>query len=109
MTVKIRDTSRLRWARLITLGDVEHWELPEYPAILPAPDDIKYTVDANDRIDLLSNRFYGAPDLWWIIAIVNNIRLLPNGLNANTQIRIPSPRRVFQDIMRKPSRGLEGR
>lgn len=109
MAVKLRDTSRLKFARLITVGGVEHWEYPEYPVIDPAPDDIKYTVDANDRIDRIATRFYGSPDLWWIIAVANNLALLPNDLNANTQLRIPSGRRVFSQILRKPSRGLEGR
>jgi hypothetical protein len=109
MAVKIRDTSRLRFARLITIDGVEHWESPEYPVIDPAPDDIIYTVDANDRIDLVSTRFYSSPELWWIIAIANNMVLLPNDLKANAQIRIPSGRRVFSQILRKPSRGVEGR
>jgi len=107
MAVKIRDTSRMKFARLITLGGIEHWEYPEYPTIEAAPDDIKYTVDANDRIDLMAMRFYGNVDLWWIIAVANGLKLLPNDLNAQDEIRIPSARRVFSQILRKTSRGQE--
>jgi|GEM_PF-2146287 len=109
MSVRIRDTSRLKNARLITIDGVEHWEQPEYPSIDPAPDDIKYTVDGNDRIDRIATRFYGSPDLWWIIALANGFELLPNDLNARDVIRIPSGRRVFSQILRRPSRGIEGR
>lgn len=109
MTVRIRDTSRLRFARLITIDGVEHWEMPEYPEIREAPDDIIYTVDRNDRIDRIATRFYNSPDLWWIIALANELRLLPNDLSEGDKIRVPSGRRVFTEILRKPSRGREGR
>lgn len=109
MAVRIRDTSRLKFARLITVGGVEHWESPEYPEVGNAADDLLYEVQAGDRIDLLSNRFYQTPDLWWIIALANEFRLLPNDLNTRDMIRIPSARRVFSQILRRPSRGLEGR
>lgn len=109
MTVKIRETSRLKNARLITIDGVEHWEYPEYPVIDVAPDDIKYKVDRNDRIDKIATRFYGSPELWWIIAIANGFELLPNDLNSGDTIRIPSGRRVFSEILRRPTRGVEGR
>lgn len=109
MAVKLRSGSRLRFSRLIDLDGVEHWELPEYPVIEPASDDNRYTVDRNDRIDRLASRFYGTPDLWWVIALANNMELLPSDLNPNTTIIIPSQRRVFTEILRRPSRGREGR
>lgn len=109
MTVRIRDTSRLKNARLITIDGIEHWEYPEYPQINVAPDDIKYKVDKNDRIDRVATRFYGSPDLWWIIALANGFELLPNDLNEGDTIRIPSGRRVFSEILRKPTRGKVGR
>ena len=109
MTVRVRDTSRMKFARLLDLDGVEHWEMPEYPKIEAAPDDRTYVVDRNDRIDRLSDSIYGSPDLWWIIALANDMELLPNDLFENQTIRIPSGRRVFTDILRRPSRGLEGR
>lgn len=109
MSVRLRKTSRLTFARLLTIDDVEHWELPVYPKIESAADDIRYTVDQNDRIDRVANKFYGSMDLWWIIALANDMELLPIDLNPNEVIRIPSQRRVFTQILRRPSRGLEGR
>lgn len=109
MAVRVRSTSRLRYSRLISLGGVESWGFPEYPSILPARDDKKYTIQRGDRPDSIAVKFYGSPDLWWIIALANNWDLVPNRLNVGDQILIPSPTRVFSRILRRASRGLEGR
>ena len=107
--VKLRETSRLRFAKLFSTGGVEHWDLPEYPIIENAPDDILYTVSRTDRIDLLAFRFYGSAELWWIIALANGYELLPTDLRENTTLRIPSGQRVFTQILRSANRGEEGR
>jgi nucleoid-associated protein YgaU len=107
--VSIRGTSRLKFSRLVTTGGVDYWELPEFPSVDPAPDDILYTVARKDRIDNLANEHYGDPTLWWIIALANGFRLLPTDMRENMQIRIPNGKRVFTDILRKASRGEEGR
>lgn len=109
MTVRVRNTSRLKFARLTTIDEVEHWELPEYPAINEAADDGRYVVDRRDRIDKLAVLFYSDPGLWWIIALANNLALLPNDLNAGAVLKIPSQRRVFTEILRRPTGGAEGR
>ena len=61
------------------------------------------------RSNRLAKRFYGSYDLWWIIALANGMELLPDDLNPNAIIRIPSQRRVFTEILRRPSGGVEGR
>jgi|SRR6056300_1033944 len=109
MAVNLRSTSRLRFARLVSLDGVEHWELPEYPTILPSSTDSTYKVSRSDRIDLLANRFYGSVDLWWVIAIANDLELVPNDLYEGQELIIPSSRRVFTQILRRPSRGQEGK
>ena len=109
MAARIRNSSRLRFARLVTIDGVEHWELPEYPAIGVAPSDVRYTVDRGDRIDRLANYFYGDPALWWVIALANGMALLPNDLKPGEEIIVPSQRRVFTEILRRASGGVEGR
>jgi nucleoid-associated protein YgaU len=109
MSARIRNSSRLRFARLVTIDTVEHWELPEYPAIAAATSDGRYTVDRGDRIDRLANYFYGDPSLWWVIALANGMALLPSDLKPGEEITIPSQRRVFTEILRRASGGLEGR
>ena len=109
MAVKIRGTSRINFARLMTIDEVEHWEMPEYPIIAAAQDDTLYQVKQDDRIDLIANQYYGNPELWWIIAVVNDFALLPNDLKPLSTIRIPSNNRVFNKILRQASKKKEGR
>jgi len=107
--VSIRSTSRLRFARYVTTGGVDYWELPEYPEVPPAPDDILYTVTRKDRIDSLAQRFYGDSTLWYIIALANDFRLVPTDMRENMQLRIPNGKRVFTEILRSANRGEEGK
>jgi hypothetical protein len=109
MPIKLRHTSRLRFAKRSLIEGVECWDLPEYPNIEAANDDITYKLGKLDRIDNLAFRFYGSKDLWWIIALRNGFNLLPNDLKPYVYIKIPSPRRVSTEILRHPTRGLEGR
>jgi len=108
MTIRLRETSRLRNAKLYTIGGVECWGMPEYPAVDPSPDDIFYTVARKDRIDLLSYRFYNSAELWWVIALANDFRLLPNDLQENMRLRVPSPSRVYTVILKRVTQGEEG-
>ena len=46
------------------------------------------------RLDLLSNDFYGVPDLWWVLASVNNILDPLVSVPAGTPIRVPTKDRL---------------
>ena len=111
MAVRVRTTSRLNFSRLVKLGDseIECWEMPEYPTIEPGQDDVLYQVKQDDRIDLLANEQYGNPDLWWVIAIANDMALLPSDLKPSSTIRIPSNNRVFNSILKQAPKRREGR
>lgn len=114
MPVKIRSTSRMIFARLLTLTstrgeDVETWEMPELPEVAASGDDIIYQVQQDDRIDLIAERFYGNPELWWVIALANDLNLLPNDLAPFSTIRIPSNKRVFTKILSQAPKKREGR
>lgn len=41
-----------------------------------------------DRIDNLANRFYGEPNLWWMILDLNPEILDPQNIKPGTQLRI---------------------
>lgn len=99
MAVRIRDTSRLGFATLGVIDGVEFWDLTEYPQIIPRNDDLRYEVSRGDRIDLLAYKFYGNPDLWWVIAIANDMEMPATGLNEGETIRIPTAQRVFNEIL----------
>ena len=40
-----------------------------------------------DRCDILADQFYGTPELWWFVALSNN--LSTNNIPVGTQLRIP--------------------
>lgn len=97
--VTVKKVSRLRFAELTTIEGYTFFAPTEMPFIDPAADDIQHTVTSSDRIDLLANTYYGTPDLWWVIARANGIRLLPRDLKLNARLLIPSRIRVFTKII----------
>jgi hypothetical protein len=101
MSVFIYDYSRLRFGSLLSYSGVEFWDLPDLPKIPVQTDDISYMVTANERVDLLANKYYGDPVLWWVIAVANGHELLPTALNEGETIRIPSPRYVLRELFQK--------
>ena len=55
------------------------------------PEDIFVFSIKGDRFDILSQRYYGTPDFWWVLRLVNaeSFGLFPN---PGKQLRIPSNR-----------------
>tara|TARA_B100000287_G_C20042029_1_gene546829 strand:- start:115 stop:426 length:312 start_codon:yes stop_codon:yes gene_type:complete len=61
-----------------------------YPAINPKSSDIVTVVKVGaQRLDILSYRFYGSPDLWWIISQANNLSGDTMVVPPGTKLRIP--------------------
>lgn len=65
-------------------------------AVVLDPSDLTFTVPPGGvhRLDLISNQFYGTPQLWWVIAAVNNIVDPLYGVEQGTQLRIPTRSRL---------------
>lgn len=42
-----------------------------------------------NRLDIISNKYYGTPDKWWLIALANGM-IDPFVVNKGTMLRIPS-------------------
>lgn len=62
-----------------------------YPEVELKDTDIYLTTRKGDRLDLLSFKYYGNVQDWWLIAIANNLG--NNGslhLKPGEQIRIPT-------------------
>lgn len=94
MSVKVKNVSRLNFGTVLYIDGFEFWDLLQLPTVVPQPDDQFYTVLGPDRIDLLAYKFYGNAVLWWVIALANNLELLPTDMNAGDTLRIPSQRYV---------------
>lgn len=64
--------------------------------VVPDPTDTLYTVEAGgvNRLDMISIKFYGAGDLWWVIARVNNLNDALVGASRGTILRIPAKTRL---------------
>lgn len=60
-----------------------------YPNIPKSDKDIYIVTQTGDRLDTLSNQFYGNSSYWWIIASANNIHDATFALPDGTTLRIP--------------------
>lgn len=98
MPVSVTTRSRLRFKEFLEVNTVQFWELDLLPEIPPSPADYYYYVNQNDRIDLLATRFYGDPNLWWVIAVANDLNILPTDLQVGATLRIPSPAYVTETL-----------
>ncbi len=104
MAVQIHSASRLNLADLKVIDGVEFWDLTELPSYVADPADMEYTVLSGDRLDLLADRFYQEPILWWVIAWANDIELSPFGLNPGSRIFIPDPDYVRKTLLKTNTR-----
>lgn len=103
MTMRVQKFSRLRFGEVVTVDGVEFWDILDLPEIPAQRDDLIHTVVGADRLDLIAQRYYTDPRLWWVIAVANDLEELPTELNVGDDIRIPSPRYVTQVLFKKAS------
>ena len=101
MSVSVGRNSRLRFAKLLRIDGIEFFDLMELPTIPEQPGDVKYRVEGSDRIDSLAHRFYGDPTLWWVLAVANDMELVPTTLSVGMEIRVPSPAWVNEQLFAK--------
>lgn len=88
-TQKLSRYSNLR--RIVNEDDVSYIESPEKIIIKESTKDTFYSVGAGfeNRLDLISYKFYNTPFLWWVIAEVNHL-YNPMFVEVGTILRIPS-------------------
>lgn len=69
----------------------EYYESIHYPVVERKDTDIYIITRRGDRMDLLSNKYYGDSRYWWIIALANEdvVTFGTTVLPASVQIRIP--------------------
>tara|TARA_Y100001963_G_C6659148_1_gene389579 strand:- start:139 stop:447 length:309 start_codon:yes stop_codon:yes gene_type:complete len=61
-----------------------------YPEIPPSTYDTYIWSVFGDRLDLLSNKYYGHVNYWWIIAQANGLVNGNFGIKPGTYLRIPN-------------------
>tara|TARA_R110002153_G_scaffold100529_2_gene236464 strand:+ start:977 stop:1264 length:288 start_codon:yes stop_codon:yes gene_type:complete len=47
-------------------------------------------VSVTDRLDLISNQFYGTPQFWWVIAAANNLGKGTLAIQTGAILRLPA-------------------
>jgi len=61
-----------------------------YPKIKATDNDLYIISEDGDRLDLLANKYYNDKNLWWVIAVANNINDGTFYVEAGRQLRVPS-------------------
>lgn len=83
-----------RYKNVRTLRDEDtnklYHEIINTPEIVQSENDDYYTVtlDEENRLDIISNAYYGTPKYWWVIADANYI-IDPFDVPVGTSLRIP--------------------
>jgi len=90
MAVSIAQSSRLQFAELLLSEGVEFWDTLVLPSTTARADDIVHPVQDGDRIDLIAQRYYQDPVLWWVIAWANDLEIIPTDLKEGQLLLIPS-------------------
>lgn len=94
---KYLDTSsRYKYLYRLITEDGEYQETAESYDIPVSPGDQYYEVlpGMQDRLDLVSHKYYGTPLLWWVIAEASGITN-PMHVPVGTVLRIPPKTSLF--------------
>ncbi len=83
--------SRYRYATNLTTTDTKRKYLGSviYPRIKASNDDMYIVSEGGDRLDILASKYYNDQNLWWIIAIANNLNDASYSIENGIQLRIP--------------------
>ena len=79
-TNRVVNKNGKRYLQSYVLGDI-----PESD-----PGDIFIEVSTTDRLDLIADKFYGNPNLWWIIAQANAIGKGTLYIKEGAILRVPA-------------------
>lgn len=84
--------ARYTYAETLTTKETKkrYLESVIYPKIPFSDEDVYVITQSTDRLDLLSNQYYGNPQYWWVIAIANNINDGTLYIQEGRQLRIPN-------------------
>lgn len=97
---RFKRSSWLKNSRVSTLGDsVESWStFDDIPDIKPRDTDTFLTLESSLRPEQIANDMYGKPELWWIIALANDIRLPLVEMYPGRKLRIPDPNIILSQV-----------
>jgi len=92
INLKLRDYSRFKGQSIFRADDGRLYfgtfSKPDFP---PAPSDHYHTIVEGEelRLDSIAYSYYRTPELWWVIALVNDIISPFDTLVVGDVLRIP--------------------
>jgi hypothetical protein len=88
---------------VVGIKTFEFFDTPDFDPIPVSDDDETITVDQKylGRLDLVALDVYQDVNLWWIIALANDIVLIPTHMRLGMQLRIPSNATVSAYLSKK--------
>lgn len=97
--VRIKRGSWLQNCRYVELEDgTVTWATFEIPEIPERSGDLTVTLSDPGRPEQIAREYYGVPELWWVIAVANDIRLPMIEMSPGTEVRIPDPEWVRNQV-----------
>jgi len=96
MSAFVPGKSWINFCDYYTYEGLEFFDTPDFPEFPQNDNDQIITIDSKyeGRIDLLAEDYLGSVEYWWFIALMNDLRVLPNDLGIGKEIRIPAPESV---------------
>lgn len=91
--INLKRSSYLNFADLIQFQEFFFFDTPYFITPELSNSDVYITIDSNymGRLDLIAYDYYGDSELWWVIALANQLDDIPNDVSLNKKIRIPDP------------------
>lgn len=91
MTAFIPKKSWLNFPDYFVVDGIEFFDTPDFSEFPLSPNDKIITIDQKylGRLDLIAFDYYNDSNLWWVIALVNNIELIPTSMWVGMSLRIP--------------------
>ena len=85
-------SNRYTFARVLKTNETkqQYFESTIYPKIIPTDNDMYIISEQGDRLDVLAQKYYKDPSMWWIIATANNLNNASLSVEPGIQLRIPS-------------------
>lgn len=90
------NVSRYQLLRVITSDNTRYLETFNQRSIKESKEDIYHMVTASEenRLDIISNKYYNTPVYWWALAIANDM-IDPYIVEIGSMIRIPPISSLF--------------
>lgn len=89
--VSQKDSFLIAQEAVSSSGGFTTWTLMKKVDLSPRPGDLSYVVNRWMRPDQIALAVYGSANLWWVIALANNVRIPYSEFRPGVVLRVPDP------------------